>query len=85
VQCYIISIAPDGRRVRSHERHVSVGRRLASVAAASSSASGLVTAVPFAVRPLVAHGRLAHSSLQAMLPFAGVLAVAAIGQTLVIQ
>jgi ribose transport system permease protein len=45
----------------------------------------VVTAVLFAVSPLIAHGALSHSSLQAMLPFAGVLAVAAIGQTLVIQ
>ena len=45
----------------------------------------IVTALLFAVSPLVAHGALSHSSLQAMLPFAGVLAVAAIGQTLVIQ
>ncbi len=45
----------------------------------------VVTAVLFAVSPLVAHGALSNSSLQGMLPFAGVLAVAAIGQTLVIQ
>jgi ribose transport system permease protein len=45
----------------------------------------LVTAILFAVSPLAVHGSLSQSSLQAMLPFAGVLAIAAIGQTLVIQ
>jgi ribose transport system permease protein len=45
----------------------------------------VVTAVLFAISPLAAHGALSHASLQAMLPFAGILAVAAIGQTLVIQ
>jgi ribose transport system permease protein len=45
----------------------------------------VVTAVLFGVSPLVAHGALSHASLQAMLPFAGILAIAAIGQTLVIQ
>ena len=45
----------------------------------------LVTALLFAVSPLAVHGSLSQSSVQAMLPFAGVLAVAAIGQTLVIQ
>ncbi len=43
------------------------------------------TALLFAVSPLVAHNALSHSALQAMLPFAGILAIAAIGQTLVIQ
>jgi ribose transport system permease protein len=45
----------------------------------------VVTALLFAVSPLAVHGSLSQSSVQAMLPFAGVLAVAAIGQTLVIQ
>jgi ribose transport system permease protein len=45
----------------------------------------VVTAVLFAVSPLIAHGALSRSSLQAMLPFAGILAIVAIGQTLVIQ
>jgi ribose transport system permease protein len=43
------------------------------------------TILLFAVSPLVAGGALSHSALQAMLPFAGILAIAAIGQTLVIQ
>lgn len=45
----------------------------------------IATALLFAISPLVASGSLSHSALQAMLPFAGILAVAAIGQTLVIQ
>jgi ribose transport system permease protein len=44
-----------------------------------------ITALLFLVSPLLAHGSLSNSSLQAMLPFAGVLAITAIGQTLVIQ
>jgi ribose transport system permease protein len=44
-----------------------------------------VTALLFLLSPLIAHGSLSHDSLTAMLPFAGVLAIAAIGQTLVIQ
>jgi len=43
------------------------------------------TILLFAVSPIVAHGALSNSALQAMLPFAGILAIAAIGQTLVIQ
>jgi ribose transport system permease protein len=45
----------------------------------------VATAVLFAISPLVASGSLSNSALQGMLPFAGILAVAAIGQTLVIQ
>jgi len=45
----------------------------------------IATALLFAISPLLASGSLSHSALQAMLPFAGILAVAAIGQTLVIQ
>ena len=43
------------------------------------------TILLFAVSPIVADGALSNSALQAMLPFAGILAIAAIGQTLVIQ
>ncbi len=45
----------------------------------------VATAVLFIVSPLVAPGSLGNSALQGMLPFAGILAIAAIGQTLVIQ
>jgi ribose transport system permease protein len=51
----------------------------------SFTAIWVVAAVLFAVSPLIASGSLSESSLNAMLPFAGVLAIAAIGQTLVIQ
>jgi ribose transport system permease protein len=45
----------------------------------------IATAILFAVSPLLASGSVSQGALQAMLPFAGILAVAAIGQTLVIQ
>jgi ribose transport system permease protein len=45
----------------------------------------VATALLFVVSPFVAAGSLGHSALQGMLPFAGILAIAAIGQTLVIQ
>jgi ribose transport system permease protein len=44
-----------------------------------------VTAVLFAISPLLASGSLSSTSLLDVLPFAGVLAIAAIGETLVIQ
>lgn len=43
------------------------------------------TALLFAVSPFVAGGSLHLSSLQSTLPFAGILAIVAVGQTLVIQ
>ena len=43
------------------------------------------TAVLFAISPLIAGGSLRISSLQSTLPFAGVLAIVAVGQTLVIR
>lgn len=45
----------------------------------------VATAVLFAVSALVAPGTLSKGSLYAMLPFAGILALVATGQTLVIQ
>jgi ribose transport system permease protein len=51
----------------------------------SFGAIWVVAALLFAASPLIASGSLSESSLNAMLPFAGVLAIAAIGQTLVIQ
>src|SRR4051812_45884896 len=51
----------------------------------SFTAIWVVAALLFAISPLIASGSLSHDSLTAMLPFAGVLAIAAIGQTLVIQ
>jgi ribose transport system permease protein len=49
------------------------------------SAIWVATAVLFAVSPLLASGSVSHSALLSMLPFAGILAIAGIGQTLVIQ
>jgi ribose transport system permease protein len=43
------------------------------------------TAALFAASPLIAPGSLASSSLLSMLPFAAVLAIATLGQTLVVQ
>ncbi|MBO1901495.1 ABC transporter permease [Leucobacter weissii] len=45
----------------------------------------VATAVLFAVSPLVAPGSLGAAPLLSMLPFAAVLAIAAAGQTLVVQ
>lgn len=44
----------------------------------------LMTIVLFLVSPLIASGSLSGSALTGMLPFAGVMAIAALGQTLVI-
>jgi ribose transport system permease protein len=49
------------------------------------SAIWVATAVLFAVSPLLASGSVSQSALLSMLPFAGILAIAGIGQTLVIQ
>lgn len=43
------------------------------------------TAVLFAISPLLAAGSVSHSAILSMLPFAAILAIAAIGQTLVVQ
>jgi len=45
----------------------------------------VATALLFAVSPLVARGSLTSSAILSMLPFAAVLAMAAIGQTLVVM
>ncbi len=45
----------------------------------------MATLLLFVISPFVASGSLGHSALQGMLPFTGILAIAAIGQTLVIQ
>ena len=49
------------------------------------SAILVATALLFAVSPLLAEGSVSHSALLSMLPFAAILAIAGIGQTLVIQ
>lgn len=45
----------------------------------------VATALLFAVSPFLASGSVSHSALLSMLPFAAILAIARIGQTLVIQ
>jgi ribose transport system permease protein len=45
----------------------------------------LATAVLFAVSPLLASGSVSSSALLSMFPFAAILAIAGIGQTLVVQ
>jgi ribose transport system permease protein len=49
------------------------------------SAIWVATALLFAVSPLLAPGSVGRSALLSTLPFAAILAIAAIGQTLVIQ
>jgi ribose transport system permease protein len=58
---------------------------LKSRVASPFAAIWVATFLLFVVSPFVASGSLSHAALQGMLPFAGILAVAAIGQTLVIQ
>jgi ribose transport system permease protein len=58
---------------------------LKSRVASPFAAIWVATALLFIVSPFIASGSLGHSALQGMLPFAGILAIAAIGQTLVIQ
>jgi ribose transport system permease protein len=59
--------------------------RLAEVRPPRFSAIYVATALLFAVSPLLASGSLSRSALLSMLPFAAILAIASIGQTLVIQ
>jgi ribose transport system permease protein len=49
------------------------------------SAIWIATALLFVVSPLLAPGSVSQSALRSMLPFAAVLAIAGIGQTIVIQ
>src|SRR5882757_7527509 len=58
---------------------------LKSRVASPFAAIWVATLLLFVISPFVASGSLGHSALQGMLPFAGILAIAAIGQTLVIQ
>jgi ribose transport system permease protein len=49
------------------------------------SAIWVATALLFALSPLLAHGSVGRSALLSTLPFAAILAIASIGQTLVVQ
>ena len=77
---------PTGSRARWTAR--SAASRLGSgggFACRASPAIWVATALLFAVGPLLAPGSDSRSALLSMLPFAAILAIAAIGQTLVIQ
>jgi ribose transport system permease protein len=49
------------------------------------SAIWVATALLFAISPFLAPGSISHSALLSMAPFAAILAIASIGQTLVVQ
>src|SRR5918997_816225 len=49
------------------------------------SAIWVATALLFALSPLLASGSVSQTALLSMLPFAAILAIAAVGQTLVVQ
>ncbi|MBB5157187.1 ABC transporter permease [Saccharopolyspora phatthalungensis] len=51
----------------------------------ASAAVWVMTAVLFAVSPLLAPGVMSAASLNSMLPFAAILVIASVGQTLVVQ
>src|SRR4051812_26131804 len=61
----------------------SAGRRVPR--AGRFTAVWIATVALFAISPLLASGSVSHSALLSMLPFAAILAIAAIGQTLVVQ
>jgi ribose transport system permease protein len=67
------------------EHAVQTSRVLRGLRPGPFGAIWFATALLFALSPLIADGSLSNSALQAMLPFAGILAIAALGQTLVIQ
>jgi ribose transport system permease protein len=66
-------------------RRLPLPRRRGAGGASGFGAIWLATALLFAASPLIAHGILDRSSLLGMLPFAAILATAAVGQTLVVQ
>jgi ribose transport system permease protein len=66
--------APNGR-----------GRLTGSLRVPRFSAIWVATALLFAVSPLIAPGSVSSSALLSTLPFAAILAIAGIGQTLVVQ
>jgi ribose transport system permease protein len=51
----------------------------------TAAAVWAMTAALFAVSPLISPGVLSRSSIDSLLPFAAILAIAAVGQTLVVQ
>jgi ribose transport system permease protein len=75
-----VAVAPDGQRVAPSLG--SAGRR---IRLPRFAAIWVATALLFAVAPLLAPGSDSRSALLSTLPFAAILAIASIGQTLVIQ
>lgn len=78
------------RTVESVNRLGTARTRLAALAESRGRPSGylaiwVATGVLFAVSPLLVSGSVSSTALLAMLPYAAILAIAAIGQTLVIQ
>jgi len=67
------------------QRSDTLGSFVSKALTGSSTAVWLATAALFAISPVVAHGSLGKAPLLSMLPFAAVLAIAAAGQTLVVQ
>lgn len=81
-----LPVAPEGPG-RDPERIAATARerRRASVFAAASMPILIATAALFLISLIFEPQSVRHSALLGMLPFAGVLAIAAMGQTLVIQ
>jgi hypothetical protein len=78
---------PSGsRREKSLEGSLDrLAGRLARIPTPRFIAIWVATGLMFALSPLLVSGSVRVSALQAMLPYAAILAVAEIGQTLVIQ
>jgi ribose transport system permease protein len=78
------SLGP-GATPASLEAPVRQPRILGGVRVPRYSAIWVATALLFAVSPLIASGSVSSSALLSTLPFAAILAIASIGQTLVVQ
>src|SRR5437899_5649236 len=72
-------------RLAGRDRHMSVELVGLQLRMPRYSAIWVATALLFAVSPLLAAGSVSGSALLSTLPFAAILATAAIGQTLVVQ
>ncbi|HSP73398.1 MAG TPA: ABC transporter permease [Gaiellaceae bacterium] len=82
----MVAGSPASQAAELEATHGRVGAALrGQVRVPRFSAIWVATALLFAVSPLLAHGSLGHSALLSMLPFAAILAIASIGQTLVVQ
>jgi ribose transport system permease protein len=76
---------PSARTTAPPDRRRALRRRLPSRRSGPFGAIWPATLVLFACSPLLAAGSLSSDAISGMLPFAAVLAIAAIGQTLVVQ